>query len=96
MSTEKMREEFEAWWAENMNTEMMDLHRCSFPLTDYVEQPYACHETGRGWMSWQASRADIEVDLTEVRKTTALPDRTWLLGNDVVSAIESLGLKVKP
>lgn len=54
------RSEFEAWWTENMNLEAMDLWRCDFPMQprDFV-QPYACHETQRGWLAWQA-RAALE------------------------------------
>lgn len=91
MSTEKMNSEFEVWRKEQI---------ASLMRTGYPETAKAFRDLGSiHWMawqsSWQASRAAIEVDLTEVRKTTALPDRTWLLGNDVVSAIESIGLKVK-
>lgn len=85
MSTEKMREEFEAATLE------------IYANADLVrkDEGYRNAHIQSAWWGWKASRAAIEVDLTEVRKTTALPDRTCLLGNDVVSAIESLGLKVK-
>ena len=48
---DKMREEFEAWWMENMNTMEMDLHRFA--------DGYSCHDTNRGWMAWKASRASL-------------------------------------
>lgn len=51
-----IREEFELWWSREMNTEVMDLWRCEFPLTPEEKQPYACHDTQRGWMAWQGSR----------------------------------------
>ena len=47
----KMREEFEAWWMENMNIMEMDLHRFA--------DGYSCHDTNRGWMAWKASRAAL-------------------------------------
>lgn len=43
------RRQFESWWSETMNTTVMDLHRFC--------HGYACHETNRGWMSWNACRA---------------------------------------
>ena len=43
------RRQFESWWRETMNTTVMDLHRFC--------HGYACHETNRGWMSWNACRA---------------------------------------
>lgn len=49
------REEFEYWWNRNMNAEIMDLHRCNFPMTPKEKQPYACHETQRAWLSWQGA-----------------------------------------
>ncbi len=77
MSAEKIREEYNAWYAEKIGV-------------------LGTHQHKEWFAPWSASRAAIEVDFTEVRKTTALPDRLWLLGNDAVAAIESLGLKVKP
>ena len=52
---DKMREEFEAWWRATMNTVEMDLHR--------FVNGYSCHDTNRGWMAWQASRAALCVDM---------------------------------
>lgn len=49
-----IRQDFERWWEENMNTTEMDLWRCSFPMMEDEDQPYACHETQRGWMAYQA------------------------------------------
>lgn len=47
---DKNRRLFEKWWSDTMNTEVMDLHRFS-------GGGYACHETNRGWMAWNACRA---------------------------------------
>jgi hypothetical protein len=103
----KSREEFEAWWSETMNTETMDLHRCSFPLTDDVDQPYACHETGRGWMSWQASRSSPVVELPPIPEIPEEPeeaiDDSYMdayhsaarMREACAKAIEAAGVKVK-
>jgi hypothetical protein len=49
------RDAFEAWWRETMNIEAFYLDRTEFPITSYEKQSYACHETNRGWMTWQAA-----------------------------------------
>lgn len=51
------RAAFEAWWTQEMNLKEMDLHRCQFPMTPDHKQPYACPETQRSWLTWQASAA---------------------------------------
>lgn len=106
MSTEQMRDKYEAWASSvllqgKVTQEFIKGMRegDTYSLTGYsaeTSRKYLVGVISAGWMSWQASRAAIEVDFTEVRKTTALPDRLWLLGNDAVAAIESLGIKVKP
>lgn len=48
------RDKFEAFWRSTMNVQDMDLHRCEFPMTAYDDQPYACHETERGRLTWMA------------------------------------------
>lgn len=50
------RKEFEKWWRANMNIEVMDLHRNIYPMNSGWS--YACHETNRSWMTWQA-RAEL-------------------------------------
>ena len=52
--TNDMRRAFEAWWEANMNTEEMDLHRHIYPGAK-SDWSYACHETHRSWMTWQAA-----------------------------------------
>lgn len=37
-----------------MNTVEMDLHRNEYPMTRQSEQPYACHDTQRAWLAYQA------------------------------------------
>jgi len=50
------RAEFEEFWRKEMNIKDMPLCRTNFPMTEYFEQAYICHETNRSWISWQASR----------------------------------------
>lgn len=59
------RDKFEAFWRKEMNIEAMDLHRCEFPMMAYEDQPYACHETERGRLTWMA-RARLENKLDPV------------------------------
>ena len=51
------RDKFETFWRSTMNVQDMDLHRCEFPMTAHEDQPYACHETERGRMTWMARAA---------------------------------------
>jgi len=44
------RAAFEAWWVDNMNLEVLDLYK-------FAGGSYACHETNRAWMVWQARAA---------------------------------------
>ena len=91
---EQVRQQFEAWWKSTMNTEVMDLERCSFPLTEYVDQPYACHETGRAWMAWQASREAAVVELP--KPDGSFENHEYLIDRELtVKAIEAQGLNVE-
>ena len=51
------REEFETFWKENMNVELLPLHRTHYPFTPDCDQQYLCHETNRSWFTWQAAKA---------------------------------------
>lgn len=67
------RDKFELFWRSKMNVEAMDLHRCEFPMTAYDDQPYACHETERGRMTWMA-RARLDHALTFSNCTAEFAD----------------------
>ena len=54
------REQFEAWIKEETG---FDLWRTEYPMTEWENQQYKCHQTNLAWMAWQASRAAIEIDL---------------------------------
>ncbi len=93
MSTEKMRAEFEKFRDEHNATLESEGHK---PGSKW-------HVTNAHYPTWQASRAAIEVEFPEQRN---VPDRdcwarTNALGYNTANhecrtAIESLGLKVKP
>lgn len=54
------REQFEQWIKEETG---FDLWRTEYPMTEWGDQQYKCHQTNLAWMAWQASRAAIEVEL---------------------------------
>lgn len=54
------REQFEEWVAKETG---FDLWRTEFPMTEWDDQQYKCHQTNLAWMAWQASRAAIEIKL---------------------------------
>lgn len=72
------RDKFEAFWRSTMNVQDMDLHRCEFPMTAYDDQPYACHETERGRMTWMA-RAGLDQALSAQQQGE--PVAYWYVGD---------------
>jgi hypothetical protein len=64
------RAAFEEAWAREMNIEVFDLYRCDFPMMAAEKQPYACHETNRGWIIWQAARAASPQPVEQTRALT--------------------------
>lgn len=112
MSIEKMRDTYEAWASSvllqgKVTQEFIKGMRevDTYSLTGYsaeTSRKYLVGVISAGWMSWQESRAAIEVELPEQRNA---PDRdcwarTNALGYNTANhecrtSIESLGLKVK-
>lgn len=99
MSTDKMREEFEKSFTEmmmnerNSNDENVRHHLRRIGTYDM----YGDRFTGAAWWAWKASRAAIEVDLPpEWSPVSERDDGANEMREHCVSAIESLGLKVKP
>lgn len=100
MSTEKMREEFEAF-ASTPEFGLRPGHFVRDENGGYESFPTQCY-----WEVWQASRAAIEVELPSSARmyfngapAEAYTDgiKCWHDGVDAARrAIESLGLKVKP
>lgn len=54
------REQFESWVKEETG---FDLWRTEYPMTEWDDQQYKCHQTNLAWMAWQASRSAIEIEL---------------------------------
>jgi hypothetical protein len=92
MSIEKMREEFEAWVLSNWPNQSLDRFN---PLHGVTEGEYTGFTVQHCWDAWKASRAALVIDLSECQKTTALPNKTWLLNDDAQRLIEAAGVKVK-
>ena len=91
MSNEKMNSEFEVWRKEQI---------ASLMRSGYPEAAKAFRDLGSiHWMawqsSWQASRAAIEVELPKGGSMWD-DEPVDISRSDAVTAIESLGLKVKP
>ena len=79
------REQFEAWVKKETG---FDLWRTEYPMTEWDDQQYKCHQTNLAWMAWQASRAAIEIDLSNMH--LLLCDQ-----NDVINELTKHNLKVK-
>ena len=100
MTNSNMREEFESWWTSEVNIEVFDLHRCEFPMQkpEFV-QPYACHDTQRAWLSWNASREALEIELPypadDYEYADIQVDGACKHYRAAKEAIESAGVKVK-
>jgi len=92
MSTEKMREEFEAWicgiWPG------VSISRNSDDAAMFAGS-YRDERVHMAWKGWQSSRAAIEVELPDSSEFDSPADCHQAI-RDCRYAIESLGLKVKP
>lgn len=82
MSDEKIREEFEAWLSKNFG---MFAGHFIHDGEEYTNFPTQCY-----WEVWKGSRAVIEIKLPDEQ-----PGYQYY-APDVLEAIESAGLKVKP
>lgn len=54
------REQFEEWVKKETG---FDLCRTNYPMTEWADQKYESYQTHLAWMAWQASRAEIEIEL---------------------------------
>lgn len=91
MSNETVREDFETWASDRLGL-------TTRKLSSGLYQSFGMHTA---WEAWQASRAAIEVELPsrltqDGRSICIDKDGEFLEYCDVVGAIKSLGLKVKP
>lgn len=84
------REQFEKWINEETG---FDLWRTEYPMTEWDDQQYKCHQTNLAWMAWQASRAAIEIELPDADVGYEMME--YYDPQQVIEAIEKAGLKVK-
>lgn len=86
------REQFEKWVKEETG---FDLWRTEYPMTEWDDQQYKCHQTNLAWMAWQASRAAIEIELPNQFPGEYYLDRDVIYADELIEELEQVGLKVK-
>lgn len=97
----KSREQFEKWVKEETG---FDLWRTEYPMTEWDDQQYKCHQTNLAWIAWQASRAAIEIETPDFIDSRAALNKGYTVDysngfGDAMDAyemaIEQAGLEVK-
>lgn len=86
MSTEKMREEFEAWSANHDYLGGVELDRA-------VSGNYADVDMQHAWDSWQASRETLVIEMPKEDLNIDYPSYVSL--SEVEDAIHAAGVKTK-
>lgn len=95
------REQFEKWVREETG---FDLWRTEYPMTEWDNQQYKCHQTNLAWLAWQASRAAIEIKSPDFIDSRAALNKGYTVDysngfGDAMDAyemvIEQAGLEVK-
>ena len=95
------REQFEKWVKEETG---FDLWRTEYPMTEWDNQQYKCHQTNLAWIAWQASRAAIEIESPDFIDSRAALNKGYTIDysngfGDAMDAyelaIEQAGLEVK-
>lgn len=95
------KEQFEEWIKEETG---FDLWRTEYPMTEWDDQQYKCHQTNLAWMAWQASRAAIEIESPDFIDSRATLNKGYTVDysngfGDAMDAyemaIEQAGLEVK-
>lgn len=95
------REQFEEWVKEETG---FDLWRTEYPMTEWDNQQYKCHQTNLAWMAWQASRTAIQIDFPDFIDSRSALNKGYTVDysngfGDAMDAyelaIEQAGLKVK-
>lgn len=95
------REQFEKWVKEETG---FDLWRTEYPMTEWDDQQYKCHQTNLAWMAWQASRAAVEIESPDFVDSRAALNKGYTVDysngfGDAMDAyelaIEQAGLEVK-
>ena len=91
MSDEKMRADFEAWYAHQVGCDIRKLEECRWDGKGYRD-PFAAN----AWFAWQASRAALVIELPEPMKANPGPLGECAYAQRCRSAIEAAGIKVRP
>ena len=86
--SDKMREEFEAWAAEE--AEVRGVGALLGLMTDEHQDRYSMIWTQTAWIAWQASRAALVIELPKPWQTNV---GAMMTPNGVKFAIASAGLK---
>ncbi len=86
------RDKFEEWIKEETG---FDLWRTEYPMTEWDNQQYKCHQTNLAWNAWQASRAAIEIELPNQFPGEYYIDRDVIYVDELIEELEQSGLKVK-
>ena len=86
------RERFEEWIKSETG---FDLWRTEYPMTEWDDQQYKCHQTNLAWMAWQASRAAIEIELPNQFPGEYYLDIDVIYADEIIEELEQAGLKVK-
>lgn len=86
------REQFEQWIKEETG---FDLWRTEYPMTEWDDQQYKCHQTNLAWMAWQSSRSAIEIELPNQFPGEYYLDRDVIYADELIEELEQAGLKVK-
>lgn len=87
------REQFEEWVTKETG---FDLWRTEFPMTEWDEQQYKCHQTNLAWMAWKASRKGIEIMMPEpFQMANSTSGLSYYYEKEVDDAIRRAGINVK-
>lgn len=84
MSTDKMRDEFDAWARDN----------AMLLFVKVATGKYSSEKTELAWQAWQASRAALVIELPP-QWYDAREDGDIMDANAVIAAIEAAGVRVK-
>lgn len=90
--SDKMRDEFEAWIERETG---FNTFRTQYAMTNPEEQQYLCHRTNLAWMSWQASRAAIVVEISSDIHGESFADGHNAALSEVEMRLKSAGLSFK-
>ncbi|MBS0857922.1 hypothetical protein [Providencia rettgeri] len=95
---DKSRQQFEAFIKKETG---FDLHRTKFPMTKREDQQYSSHQTNLAWLSWQASRESLEVELPDKYTLEYMQDDLsdsecdFFKCKDVENMLNTNGVKIK-